>query len=159
MRPRARVWVRSIQGGGHQTLGECYAPDARFSDRVFQSLHVKRVRAMWAMLVRGDNDPDSRSFRDVKADQKSGQVHWEAKYPSPSNPKRQVHNKIVARCEFTPVGRILRQMTASTSKPRQDGSWRARVSPGVLWLLPEQRSGRARMRSWTNLSALGPEFQ
>ena len=98
----------AFKEGDYQTMGECYAPDARFSDPVFQNLDAKRVRAMWAMLLRGGKDPDNRSFRDVKADQKSGQAHWEAKYPSPSNPKRQVHNKIDARFEFAPDGRILR---------------------------------------------------
>lgn len=80
-------------------MNACYAPDVEFSDPVFPGLKGKRAMAMWAMLNERKADPNDRWFENVKADDKSGSAHWEAKYKFPLN-GRPVHNKIDAAFEF-----------------------------------------------------------
>lgn len=80
-------------------MAACYHADVEFSDPVFPSLHGNRARAMWAMLCQRKADPNDRWFDSVKADDKRGSAHWEAKYKFPAN-GHPVHNIIDAEFEF-----------------------------------------------------------
>ena len=77
----------------------CYHPDIEFSDPVFPALSGKRARAMWSMLGERKADPKDRWWSGVRADDKKGVAHWEAKYKFPAN-GRPVHNIIDAEFEF-----------------------------------------------------------
>ena len=76
----------------------CYAPDVWFSDPVFHDLRGPRAGAMWRMLAERASSLEI-TFRDVAADDTTGQAHWEARYLF-SATGRQVHNVIDARFEF-----------------------------------------------------------
>jgi hypothetical protein len=91
------------------TMASCYAEDATFSDPAFTLHNRREVSGMWHMLcdaTRVKNRQDWRlDFRDVRADNDTGHVHWEAHYRfSVSN--RLVHNIISASFTFTPDGLI-----------------------------------------------------
>lgn len=91
------------------TMGSCYAEDATFSDPAFTLHNRREVSGMWHMLcdaTRAKNRQDWRlDFQDVRADNDTGHVHWEAHYRfSVSN--RLVHNIIEASFTFTPDGLI-----------------------------------------------------
>lgn len=72
----------------------CYHPDVAFSDPVFPDLRGGRARAMWRMLCARAKDFEL-TFRDVSADDRGGQVHWEATYLFSATGRR-VHNIIDA---------------------------------------------------------------
>ena len=85
-------------------MNSCYAPDAEFSDPVF-ALRGKRVGAMWHMLCESGKDLRI-TFRDLRADDTSGSVHWEAYYTF-SMTGRSVHNVVEGTFVFRD-GKILR---------------------------------------------------
>jgi ketosteroid isomerase-like protein len=80
------------------TMASCYAPDARFSDPVFPSLQGSEIIDMWTMLT-GALRESSITFSDVRADDKGGSAHWEARYLYSATGRR-VHNIIEARFTF-----------------------------------------------------------
>jgi hypothetical protein len=80
----------------------CYQPNVEFSDAVF-TLQGKAVGAMWHMLIESGADMQV-TYRDVRADDASGHVHWEARYTF-SSTGRKVHNVIEAEFRFE-AGRI-----------------------------------------------------
>jgi ketosteroid isomerase-like protein len=82
----------------HQTMAACYAPDASFSDPVFQGLRGDEVRAMWRMLCERGTDLEL-SHSAVRADGDRGFAHWEADYTF-SRTGRRVHNEIDASFWF-----------------------------------------------------------
>lgn len=77
------------------TMGACYHAGARFSDPVFPHLDEAEVRAMWRMLLTGGTDLRI-SHMLLKADERSGEVRWEAWYTF-GKTKRPVHNIITSR--------------------------------------------------------------
>jgi ketosteroid isomerase-like protein len=89
-------------------MAACYHPDVEFSDPVFPDLKGNRARAMWGLLCQRKADPNDRWFNDVKADDRTGSAHWEAKYKFPAN-GRPVHNRIDAKFEFVD-GKIKRHV-------------------------------------------------
>lgn len=82
----------------HETMAGCYAPDARFSDPVFQDLEGDEVRAMWRMLCERGVDLEL-SHSAVRTDGDQGSAHWEADYTF-SGTGRRVHNEIDASFRF-----------------------------------------------------------
>jgi ketosteroid isomerase-like protein len=91
------------------TMADCYAPDASFSDPVF-TLHGRQATAgMWRMLCAATQTKGlahwKLEFRDVEADASAGRAHWEANYQF-SATGRLVHNIIDAQFTFTPDGKI-----------------------------------------------------
>lgn len=76
----------------------CYAKDVEFWDPVFNQLRGDEAGAMWRMLAARAKDLVV-TFRDVRADDRSGSAHWEATYPF-SKTGRTVHNVIDASFEF-----------------------------------------------------------
>jgi SnoaL-like domain len=89
----------------HKTMGECYHPEATFSDAAFTNLNYEQTLAMWTMLcIRAKNF--HLLFSDVKADDTSGRAHWEPAYTFTST-GRLVHNIIEAEFTFKD-GKILK---------------------------------------------------
>jgi ketosteroid isomerase-like protein len=82
----------------HETMAACYAPDARFSDPVFQDLRGEEVPAMWRMLCERGRDLELSHSR-VQAEGDRGSAHWEADYTF-SRTGRRVHNEIDAAFRF-----------------------------------------------------------
>lgn len=81
-----------------QTMTDCYAPDAEFSDPVFRDLKGWQIGAMWRMLAeRAQNF--TLEYRDIKADDRSGSAYWEPAYDF-SKTGRRIVNKIRASFEF-----------------------------------------------------------
>lgn len=82
-------------------MQSCYHPGVVFSDSVFPSLHGKKAKAMWHMLLTASADPDQPAitFRNVKEDTDTGSCDWEAVYDF-SLTGRKVHNKIQAQFIF-----------------------------------------------------------
>ena len=75
----------------------CYAPDAHFTDPVFD-LSGSEVGAMWSMLC--DRGRDLRlEWRNVRADDATGSAHWEPRYTF-SATGRPVHNIIDSAFTF-----------------------------------------------------------
>jgi ketosteroid isomerase-like protein len=83
----------------------CYAPDATFSDPVFQALDAAGVAAMWQMLCSRGKDLGVVAS-DIDADAATGRAHWVASYTF-SATGRHVENRIDARFTFRD-GRIVR---------------------------------------------------
>ena len=75
----------------------CYAPEARFTDPVFD-LAGPQVGAMWSMLCARGKDL-TLEWRDVRADAATGSAHWEPRYTF-SATGRPVHNIIDAAFTF-----------------------------------------------------------
>ncbi len=80
-------------------MGNCYHPDATFSDPAFKNLNAEEVKAMWAMLIERSKGILEIEYHSVVADDRLGQCTWEAKYPF-SKTGNQVHNIIHATMEF-----------------------------------------------------------
>lgn len=95
----------AFQQRDYATMQTLYHDDATFDDPVFQHLTSNEVRAMWQMLLTNAKDL-TVTFRDIKADDRSGTAHWEAYYTFTAT-NRKVHNKINASFEFKD-GKIFR---------------------------------------------------
>jgi ketosteroid isomerase-like protein len=90
-------------------MSECYHPEIEFSDPVFPQLRGEQAGNMWRMLC--ERGKDLRvEYRDVEANDASGQAHWEAWYTFSATGKK-VHNIIEARFAFRD-GKILRHRDA-----------------------------------------------
>ena len=78
----------------HRAMAACYAPDARFSDPVFQDLSGARIGAMWRMLC--ERATDLRvECGPVQVDGSTARVEWQAWYTYSATARR-VHNRIFA---------------------------------------------------------------
>jgi ketosteroid isomerase-like protein len=80
------------------TMAACYHPHVVFSDSVFRDLHGARAGAMWRMLA-GRSQDLAISVRDIRADDRSGSAHWDARYTY-SATGRKVLNRVDARFRF-----------------------------------------------------------
>ena len=93
------------------TMAACYAPDAVFDDEAFSLRGAREVGGMWKMLCQTTaGNPTARevwrlAWRDIRADDTSGQAHWDAHYRF-SSTGRIVDNSIDARFSFNPTGQI-----------------------------------------------------
>lgn len=77
----------------------CYSDDVVFHDPGFGKLEGDRAKAMWHMLVTGEESDLSVTYKVIEDTDHQGIVDWEAKYLfGPSN--RKVHNKIKATLEL-----------------------------------------------------------
>ncbi|MEA2329951.1 MAG: hypothetical protein QOH58_89 [Thermoleophilaceae bacterium] len=79
-------------------MAACYAPDARFSDPVFQELRGTEPGAMWRMLTRRAEDLRIELV-DHAADESTGSAHWLADYTF-TQTGRPVHNDVTASFRF-----------------------------------------------------------
>lgn len=89
------------------TMGECYAPSATFTDPVFGRLDAEGARAMWRMLLTRAQDLEIEHHVRV-ADDTHGEVDWIARYTF-GRTGRRVENRVLARFEFS-QGRIVRHV-------------------------------------------------
>ena len=85
----------ALDGDG---MAQCYHEDIVFSDPVFPKLQGSEVGAMWKMLC-SQAQGFELVFGEIKADDETGRVNWEAKYRF-SLTNREVHNKINASFRF-----------------------------------------------------------
>ena len=84
-------------------MAACYAPDAHFTDPVFD-LSGAQIGAMWSMLC--ERATDLRlEWRDVRADDATGSARWEPRYTFSAS-GRPVHNVIDSVFTFD-AGRIV----------------------------------------------------
>lgn len=81
-----------------EAMAACYHPEATFSDPVFTDLRGDQVGNMWRMLCHRGKDL-AVTCDGVRADDSTGQAHWEATYTF-SATGRQVHNAIDAAFTF-----------------------------------------------------------
>lgn len=109
MHPNAQLlsdFYRAFARQDPAPMRAAYAPEAHFTDPAFPHLHGSAIGDMWTMLC--EQAKEFRlEFREVKADDSTGSVHWEAWYRFGG--KRQVHNIIEARFSFA-GGRISRHV-------------------------------------------------
>ncbi|MBI5515122.1 MAG: nuclear transport factor 2 family protein [Deltaproteobacteria bacterium] len=101
MHPNAALLERFYQAFSRrdgEAMARCYAPDATFTDPVFQDLRGEEVGAMWRMLCKRAKDLEL-TWRDVTGDDTRGGASWEARYTF-SGTGRRVHNVITARFVF-----------------------------------------------------------
>lgn len=129
MHPHAELLTRFYEAFHRRdaaAMGACYHDDAVFMDPAFGRLEAAEVRAMWAMLCARATELEV-SFEVRHADDGSGAVHWEAKYPF-SKTGRRVHNIIEAQFGFH-EGKILahRDQFDLWAWSRQALGW-----PGIL---------------------------
>ena len=80
-----------------EAMAACYHPDVHFSDEVFD-LHGADAVAMWRMLCTSGKALHVKA-RDIAADDRQGQAHWDARYRF-SATNRPVVNRIDAAFEF-----------------------------------------------------------
>jgi ketosteroid isomerase-like protein len=80
-------------------MAACYAPDATFTDPVFQGLRGEEVTSMWRMLCERGSDLEV-VYGDVTSDGDTGSAHWIADYTF-SVSGRRVHNEVDASFVFT----------------------------------------------------------
>jgi len=118
----------------------CYAPDATFSDPVFQELDAAGVAAMWRMLCARGKDLHVMAS-EIEADATTGRAHWDATYTY-SATGRSVENKIDATFAF-------RDGLITRHEDRFDLHRWARQAlglPGLLlgWAPPMQKAIRAK---------------
>jgi len=90
-------------------MAECYHDDVAFSDPVFSNLKGASAKAMWHMLCERGKDLEI-TVADIRADDQSGQAHWEAKYTF-SQTGRKVYNRIEASFQFE-RGKIIKHVDA-----------------------------------------------
>ena len=79
------------------TMAECYAPDARFSDPAFGELRGREIGGMWRMLTGRSEDLDVE-LPEHDAGETTGTAHWIAHYTFSTG--RPVVNDIQARFRF-----------------------------------------------------------
>jgi len=93
-------------------MAACYASDAQFDDEAFSLRGRRQVGGMWRMLCDATRakgaDVWRLTWRDVHADDTSGQAHWDAHYRF-SATGRLVDNSVDSRFSFTPEGLIATQ--------------------------------------------------
>jgi ketosteroid isomerase-like protein len=100
MHPNAELLDRlytSFRRRDAAAMAACYAPDATFADPIF-AVNGEGIGQMWAMLCERGRDL-VLDWRDVDADDRSGRVHWEARYTF-SLTSRPVHNRIDSTFTF-----------------------------------------------------------
>jgi ketosteroid isomerase-like protein len=100
-----RKFYTAFQSRDYQTMGECYAADARFSDEAFINLDALQTKAMWKMLCVKGKDLEL-NFQNVSANETGGSCEWIAKYTFSVTGKR-VENHIKAEFMFA-NGQIIR---------------------------------------------------
>ena len=101
MHPNAQLiekFYTSFQALDADGMSACYHPEVVFSDPVFGRLEGGRASAMWHMLC-GRAKTLQIAFSDVRADDRTGSAHWEARYTFGKS-ARPVHNVIEAAFEF-----------------------------------------------------------
>src|SRR5438552_567229 len=100
-------FYQSFSERDYESMQDCYAGHATFSDEVFQNLDSAQVKAMWEMLCSRGKDLEIR-FQNVTADESKGSAEWIANYTF-SQTGSKVENRIKANFEFED-GRIIKHV-------------------------------------------------
>ncbi|MBK7244652.1 MAG: nuclear transport factor 2 family protein [Saprospiraceae bacterium] len=85
--------------GDAETMAALYHDQVTFSDPAFGTLQGEEVRNMWRMLLSRNKSGIHIQYTDVKANETSGSVNWQASYMF-GNPPRKIINKIQASFKF-----------------------------------------------------------
>ena len=99
------AFYSAFQKKDYQTMQNCYADEALFSDPVFQNLNAIQVRNMWEMLCKSGKDL-KLEYSNISTNDNHGEADWIATYTF-SKTGRKVVNKIHASFEFD-NGKILK---------------------------------------------------
>lgn len=91
-------FYQAFQHKDYQSMQDCYADEATFSDEVFKNLSAQEVRSMWEMLLKRGQDLVI-DFENIHADDQKGSAEWKATYTF-SKTKRKVINRIKAEFRF-----------------------------------------------------------
>ena len=89
----------AFANGDSETMSKCYHDDIVFEDPAFGILKGARASSMWKMLLSQKNSDMDVKFYNVKADGKSGEAEWVAKYIY-GDKRKKVINKVHAHFEF-----------------------------------------------------------
>jgi ketosteroid isomerase-like protein len=99
------TFYSAFQKKDHQTMAQCYHPEAYFRDEAFE-LTGQEIGSMWHMLCTRGKD----MTMEFSVTEKDGKIsaHWEPKY-SFSQTGRPVHNIVDAEFEFRD-GKIIKHI-------------------------------------------------
>jgi ketosteroid isomerase-like protein len=99
------TFYSAFQKKDHQTMAQCYHPEAYFRDEAFE-LAGQEIGSMWHMLCARGKD----MTMEFSVTEKDGKIsaHWEPKY-SFSQTGRPVHNIVDAEFEFRD-GKIIKHI-------------------------------------------------
>lgn len=84
----------SFQQKNVQSMQDCYAENATFSDAVFRNLNAAEVKSMWAMLIKSGKDMRVE-FKNIEENEKGVTAEWDAWYTFSKTGKK-VHNHVIA---------------------------------------------------------------
>ncbi|WP_448701556.1 nuclear transport factor 2 family protein [Mucilaginibacter sp. AW1-3] len=70
----------AFQNRDHQTMQDCYADNALFSDAVFTNLSSRQVKAMWQMLCKSSGADFKVEYRILSAEGDKVEAGWTAWY-------------------------------------------------------------------------------
>lgn len=124
---RIEQFYQAFQQRDYRSMAVAYHPEATFRDGAFDLQNGQEIAAMWHMLCSTGRDLQVE-YRDVRADDRQGSAHWDARYTF-SRTGRKVLNQIDSAFEFQD-GKIIRQVDTFSF-------WRwSRQSLGAIgWLL------------------------
>ncbi len=105
----AKLFYEAFERKDADAMAALYAPDATFSDPVFQNLTGVQAGQMWRMLLSGSKDLSIEFFIEESDDQKA-LILWDAWYTF-SKTGRAVHNIIRANIEVRD-GKIIKHVDA-----------------------------------------------
>lgn len=100
-----------------RTMGECYAPAARFQDEIFYLRGQNEAAGMWGMLcdaaraTQKNREAWQLQTKRIEADEYSGLVEWQVRYRFNST-GRLVTNQVTAKFEFNEDRLIVRHRDA-----------------------------------------------
>lgn len=76
----ATKFYSAFKAGDYKGMGECYHPEASFSDPAFADLKGAEVPAMWEMLVKRSKGAISIEFELLESTATTARVRWTARY-------------------------------------------------------------------------------
>ena len=86
----------ALSRGDFRSAADCYRDDSEYRDIAFNLKGQRDIAAMWHFVCSKRVDV---IFRDIRADERSGSAHWEARYRY-SKTGRPVHNRIESTFTF-----------------------------------------------------------
>jgi ketosteroid isomerase-like protein len=88
----------SLNKHDHQSIADCYHPEATFEDIAFKLDGKNQIHAMWGMICRPGSDIKA-TFEVIHADDKTGEAKLIDDYTM-SDTGRKVHNEITSYFKF-----------------------------------------------------------
>lgn len=146
----AQRFYEAFRLGDYHTMGQLYAPDARFSDPVFPLLSGPEAALMWKMLLKRAGDELTVSAQ-VEEGPGHARIVWVARYPFGPD-RRTVVNRVVTEMDIV-AGKIVRQVDRFSfwRWSRQALGWRGWLLGWSPWLRRRvQASAAAALRQFAN---------